>query len=1217
MGHLRGGIIGLVVWLLCGVALQAAGDGGVTGTVADQSGARLPGVGVRVVASASASAGARALASAITDAEGVFTIERLPEGEYFVEFALPGFARSRQKVAVVAGATQEVSATLGVDGLSEAVRVSAGDIRLDVNRPTQSVSFSTEMLADVPTPSRNYTHVIVAEAGVSAPLPDRTGRSLQLANGPGMQAEDASQTLNPSVNGARPTSNALRVNGIDTTNMLSASGGLGASLGVPLEALDEIEVQTALSPAAQGRAGGGGSIDLVTRRGTNRHTGSILYSAQHEALNANEFFLNRGGTKKPEFRRSDASGAIGGPLRQGRLFFFASGQSTRFRSGYASNATAAVGLPVGLGDTRTPDTIAQVANDWMRNGAADNPAFAANFLRALRAFPAEQQAGLIAKFFSNASTLTFRPLTGADIHPVAINILNTQREGRFLIPSASADLAILPGNGTYGREVLLQQVIPTEANGWSGLATVQYRAAAGNDTRVTFARSMQQVEEAFGWADASPSPTNGDTPALLGGVTNSHTYGSRLLQEVSVGYFDLENTRISKYRDILNSTLGIRNPLEEAIGGLASLMPTIDINTQRGSGGIGNAWDFFDRQRVLHASARWSLATGRHTLQSGVEYRRFRIDGEFMSRTNGDLDYNNWVFFFTGHGAASGSSDLDQGDTRRDFRAQDAGVFVQDDWKVGRGLTVNFGVRYDVYGMLTERNGRIGNYYLPEAAAALGAQPGFNVPGNAPFFQPGFEPLQIGLYVVPGTPVDISGIHVAPTESTMRGDRNNVAPRVGFAWQPAFAPRVVVRGGWGLYYQRPSAAFKLDLQRAAPFFIYQNVPAPPDMANPYPELNVNPFQIPLNVSIVRDANGAARWVRGDGTPFPSSSPFNAKNNAFIDPLVETPSMQQWSTNVQWEASRHLLVDVRYVGSRGQDLLGKINLAVPVDPRVTPVNGFTDIRDAQGRLINPDFFVPAEFLGLNRNGGFQQLTNVGRSTYHSLQTNVRGRFGARAFVQAGYTFGKALDTLSSDTGLVEHDPRRPENNYGLADYDRRHRLTAAWSMTLPGGERRGVLGAIVRDWQVAGLLTLQSGTPFTVLGNATTNAYFAQVGRVRVSYAPGATLADAQGSGPITDRLDNFFDVTAFGDSGDAWGDTGRNILRGPFQRQVDLSLSRQVPLFGRQRLELRWDVFNAFNEAVFANPNSTFAANGPGNAGRITATTGGPRTMQLGVKYVF
>ena len=134
-------------------------------------------------------------------------------------------------------------------------------------------------------------------------------------------------------------------------------------------------------------------------------------------------------------------------------------------------------------------------------------------------------------------------------------------------------------------------------------------------------------------------------------VEHAHVRLARCCTRRSVGYYDLQNTRISKNRDIFNSTLGIHNPLEASIGGLAALMPTIDINTQRNSGGIGNAWDFWDIQRVWSASDRWSLATSRHTLQAGVEYRRIALDGEYMARTNGDLDYDNWVFFFTGHGA--------------------------------------------------------------------------------------------------------------------------------------------------------------------------------------------------------------------------------------------------------------------------------------------------------------------------------------------------------------------------------------------------------------------------------------------------------------------------------------------------------------------------------------------------------------------------------------
>ena len=1185
----------------------------VEGRVVDSSGGALPGVVVEAVLQE----GRTRPITTTTDAQGTYRFTGLRPGSYVISFALDGFARVQLPIRAEPGATAALAATLDVERLTEQVQVVANEIALEVTNATQTASFSNETLTELPTASRNYTHVIVAEAGVNAPLPDRTGRGLNLATNPGQQSDDASQSLNPSVNGARPTNNGLRINGIDATNMLNASGGLGSNIAIPLDALEEVEVQTALPSAARGR-NGGGNVDLVTRSGADRFSGSAGYYWQHEKLNANEFFLNRAGVEKPEFRRNDASGTLGGPVLPRRTFFFGAAQRQGFRSGYASNANAAVGLPTGLTDVRTADSIAAVANEWIRTGAADDPRFAANFLTALRAFPAEQQAGLIAKFFADSSSLTFRELTAADIHPVALNILNQKRDGRFLIPSPGANLSTLNGNGTFGREYLLQQVVPTELEGLSGFGSIQHRAGAANTTRLTLTRSTQDVEEAFGWADASPSPTLGRTPAWLGGVSNTHTFGSRLLHEASVGYYDLENTRISKHRDIFNSTLGIYNPLEHAIGGLAALMPTIDIVTQRGSGGIGNAWDFFDRQRAWSASDRWSLVTGKHTLRTGIEYRRINLTGEYMARTNGDLDYDNWVFFFTGHGAAGGGSDLDQGDTRRDFLAHDFGVFAQDDWQLGGGLTVNAGIRYDVYGNFTERNGRIGNYYLPDAAAALGVQPGFQVPANAPFFQPGFTPLSIGLVISPGTPIDLSQIQQAKFDSTIKSDINNIAPRLGFAWQPAFAPHIVVRGGWGIYYERTGASYKRDLQLSAPFFFYQNVPSPPDMANPYPALNVNPFQIPLNVRIQVDANGAPRWVRGDNTPFPSTEPFSAKSNVFIDPLVTTPYLQQWTSNVQYEIRRGLLVDVAYVGSRGTGLLGKINLAVPVDPRVTPVNGFTDIYDRLGRVINPDFFVPSQFLGLHRNGGFQQLTNVGRSTYHSLQAKLRARVGRVLNTNVAYTLGRSMDTLSSDGGLVEHDPTRPENNFGPSDYDRTHRLTTSFTLEVPGlGQDTSLTRAITNNWALSGIFTYQSGTPFSVLGAATRNAFFAQVSRVRVSFAPGMTVDDAVKTGSVQDRLDAYFNVAAFQDSLDRWGNTGRNILRGPSQVQLDLVLARTFPLFARQRLEMRWEIYNALNTPVFANPASTFAANGAGTAGRITSTVGGPRTMQLAGRFTF
>lgn len=1207
------GTILLAVASVSSLAAQSAGDGVMSGAVKDAAGARIPAAVV-----SAAQDGGGTTRETLTDARGEFRLA-LPAGIWSVTVSHPGFnAQSLKNVPVRAGSATEVGEIpLPTAHVTERVNVSASVEALQTASSVQAATISSREILSMPTPSRNVTHLVVAQAGVSAPLPDRTGRGLAITTTPGSQTEDASQSLNPSVNGARPTNNALSLNGIDVTNMMNRGGGLGSNVSVPLDALEAVEVQTALYSANTGR-NGGGNIQMITKGGTNEFHGSAFHFFQNEALNANEFFLNRGGTARPRFRRNETGGTFGGPIVKEKTHFFVSLQRTDFLSGYASGAIAATGLPTALTDTRTRESIAQVANEWLRTGAQDNPNFARNFMNGLRAFPADQQPGLIAKYFADPDQLIFRQLTAQDIHPVAINILNVKRDGRLLIPSPSSSYPILPGNGSYGREYLQQQVIPTTFNNWSGSATVDHSFGSKNRLRLNYSKTKQLVEEAFGWADASPSPTLGDNSGYVASLSDNHIIRPNLINDLRGGFFELFNTRISKHRDIYNSTLGIYNPIEAAIGGLAALMPTIDINTQRNSGGIGNAWDFFDRQRVINMADNVTWINGRHTLQFGGEWRRVNIKGEYMSRTNGDLDYGNWALFFTGNGAAGGGSDLDQGDTRRDFLANDFSWFVQDDWKMRPGLTINAGLRWDFYGNLVEKDGKIGNYYTPETAARLGAQPGFQIPRNSAVFSPNFQPSMIGLVVEPGTKWDLSMVHPSQTASTLTNDYNNFAPRIGFAWQPQSMKRVVFRGGYGMFYERTSASYKVDLQRAAPFFIYQNVPAPVDMADPYPRLNVNPFTIPLNVRIARNAAGTPRWVREDGAAFPAQSPFNAKSNVFIDPFIRSPYVQQWTFNSQIDLASGNILDLRYVGSRGVGMLAKLNLAQPRDPRQTPVNGFNDIYNSQGALINPDFFVAPEFLGLNRNGGFQRISNWAQSTYHALQASARGRFARRLSYNLAYTFSKTIDNISGDGDLVEHNAFDLANNRGPADFDRTHRLTASYVYEFPSPFRTGNLaGHAVNGWSLSGLVTAQSGTPFSALGNSTRNAVFAQPGRVRLDFAPGKSINDARRSGDPQSRLDAYYNVAAFADSFDHWGNTGRNILRGPSQIQWDFIASKMTQIGERVRTEFRWELYNAFNTPVFANPASTFAANGAGNAGRITSTIGGPRTMQVAIRVLF
>jgi outer membrane receptor protein involved in Fe transport len=1202
--------------LLLSAALLPAQLGTVVeGIVEDQAAGRMAGVKVTLRNTAT-----NREVSTTTGSQGEFRMLNAFAGRGEIVIDHPGFAKFTRQLDVAQNSVNTVTLRLTTGSVSQEVNVSASSELLQPTRATNTSTLTSQQIENLPAASRNYTHLIVADAGVAAPLPDRTGRGMNIATAPGAQGDDGTQSLNPSVNGARPTNNSLMINGVDATNMMNAGGSLGNNINVPLDALEAVEVQTALYSATTGR-NGGANIQMVTRSGTNQFRGSVSHFFQNEKFNANEFFLNRGGSGRPKFRRNESYVGFGGPIVRDKTFFYAAVQRTDFLTGFANRAIANTAIPEGLGDVRTRESIAQVANQWLQSGQADDARFAANLLTAVRRFPAAQIPGLEQKFFSsvaNPANPLLRNLTANDIHPVAINVLNQKRNGQFLLPSASRGTNLLRGNGTYGREVELIQSFPTFFNGWSGSGTIEHNFSSADRLRLNYVKSSQFVEEAFGWANSSPSPTQGLSPSYVASLSHIHTFGSNWINDLRGGFFELYNTRISRFRDITNSSLGIFNPLEQAVGGLASLMPTIDIVTQRGASGIGNAWDFFDRQRSAYVSNTVSRIIKGHTLQFGAELRRNTIAGEYMARTNGDLDYDSWVFFFTGHGAAGGGSDLDQGDTRRNYRMWDTGLFFQDDWRVRKGLTINAGIRWDYYGWPVELLGRMGTYYTADQAKAAGVQPGYHIAQNHLIFQPNFDPLKMGLVVSPYVfPLNLSQVHKAQRDSIFPGNYKNFAPRIGFAWQPTGFSRMVIRGGYGIYYERPQGSFKSDLQLSAPFFVYQNVPAPENMADPYPRLNINPFQIPLNVTIARDGNGTPSFRRFDGTPFPANEPFAAKNFSFIDPFIQIPYTQQWTFNIQYEPLKGNLIDVRYVGTRGVGLFGRINLAQPLDPRVTPINGFNNIRNNAGALINPDFFVPSEFFGLGRQSGFRQYSNYGQSAYHSLQMNYRRTFQRGLLINAAYTWSKVLDTISTNGGTVEHDARNIANNKGPADFDRTHRVTMQWVYQLPRMRDAGFAKHVLGGWGLNGMMTIQSGSPFTAIGANTANAFFAQVARVRVDFAPGLGIDDARKGGRVQDRLTSFFNPAAFANSEDRWGNAGRNILRGPWQRQFDFAMVKNIPVYEQISTELRWELFNAFNQATFSNPAATLPAAGFGTMGQITQTIGGPRTMQVALRVRF
>ncbi len=244
-----------------------------------------------------------------------------------------------------------------------------------------------------------------------------------------------------------------------------------------------------------------------------------------------------------------------------------------------------------------------------------------------------------------------------------------------------------------------------------------------------------------------------------------------------------------------------------------------------------------------------------------------------------------------------------------------------------------------------------------------------------------------------------------------------------------------------------------------------------------------------------------------------------------------------------------------------------------------------------------------------------------SRYNSLQTSLTRRFAKGLRLLASYTWSKSLDNNSgSSTGATftqtDGDQTRLNLNRGLSDFDRTHRVVVNFSYNIPKwgfGLNDTAAGTRVFDgWQIAGVTVAQSGTPFSILD--TSGAALYGTANSRASWAAGATIDSAQRSGRTQDRLNQYFNTAAFVRSGNPFGDSGRNILRGPSQRNLDISINKRIPITERVNVEWRSEFFNILNVANFANPGGSITAS---SYGIIRSTTGNPRVVQFALKLAF
>ncbi|MFZ3333338.1 MAG: TonB-dependent receptor [Candidatus Acidiferrales bacterium] len=742
------------------------------------------------------------------------------------------------------------------------------------------------------------------------------------------------------------------------------------------------------------------------------------------------------------------------------------------------------------------------------------------------------------------------------IDPTALALLQaTLPSGQFAIPSAAPNGTVL--NGTV---VTPLSALSTFSEDQFSLSFDQNVTSTNKFSAKFFFSQDPQFQALFSFVGADPlqAPGYGGHITFSNRVlslTDTQTIGTNLINEAHFGFSRI-NAPSTPQEPFTNAQFGINNPLAATYPGMA----TIEVN---GLFSIGSTplGDQRSTTENFQGSDTLSWTHGKHFVRFGGDFIRNHVDFFFHSFSRGEIDFNDFTDFLNGT-IAFGL--LGNGIPNRNMRINDADGFVQDDWRILPNLTIDAGFRVGFDGGISDTQGRIANF-LPNVFAQNTLPCLVTAPCNPPN---GFELFKPG--------------------QTLNPNAWNVAPRIGLAWRPLGSDNFVVRTGYGIYYDRFSTRF-------ANFQIF-NYPydiiglslglLPGSFQNPFPNLAgvsfpVTPAVIPSPIPFY--ASGFP--LPGFSTPI--SGLYAAKN-------LSVPYTQQYNLGFQWEPFKSWLLDAGYVGSKGTKLINVYNFN-------------------QGAAGTP----PYNLSGFSNNkvlNGFEEVQTNTNSHYNALQASLTKRFSAGLQLLASYTYSKSTDQGSggfeNELGGYPGDQQNPDAQLGLSDFNRAQRFVISGVYQLPlfyKGDSRLAKSA-ANDWQIGGIAIFQSGLPFSVVCESGSALYN------RADYVPGATITVPGGT---ESKLNDYFNVAAFSNTcanAAPYGTSGRNIITGPGQKNIDFSIVKYFPVTETARFEFRSEFFNLFNWVNFSNPNNNVLLP---NVGAISTTSSGPRIIQFALKFNF
>ena len=1130
-------------------ALEAQTNTGViVGTVSDPTGAVIPGATVTITHSE-----VRAVSEVQTNAVGNYASTLLRAGPYEIRVEAQGFQTTvRRGIVLHVNDRLQLNFTLQPGTVAEVIEVTGGAPLLETQGGDVSSVIDSRAMVDLPLDGRRYIDLMLLAPGV-----------VQAEGGTGNNPREGRFA----VNGNQTLHNYFVLNGVDNNSFTQNGQDASPQVARPApDALREFKIQTRTYSAEFGWAQGA-VINAVIKSGSNDVHGGVWWFHRNDNLNANAFFLNSAGTDKPEEVRNTWGFAVGGPIWRDHTFAFFDLDKTHWKRG--SSAFGAV------------PTAAQRLGDFSASPIGFSTANLANFMATV----SEELPCLILDDPVNPTQL------------LGLNLGANRTDGRPCAdPVAAQLLGLWPAaTGPLPNDFFGAPAVPEDQ--WSYDLRIDHNFGDKDNVYGVYDRYdvVRVIERGAFENPLSPGgfSANSKVRTHVFSLAWVHTFSPTLVNDARLG---------------TNYVFSVSEPLappgnaapDFGLTGVPDVfafgLPPIIVD---GFEILGtNRWRPQDtRSQVWQFIDNLSYFRGDHSFKFGFEWKRAinnfldirAPNGEMRTRTN--WTNNGLANFLLGNFAeAVLTSPL----VPHNY-INGTMFYAQDSWRVTPTFTFNYGVRYEYFTPIIERDGLTSNFD-PNANGGRGAL-------ITTF--PGPLPASPGCSDPAGNPTLTNNPTGTPFECLIRGpsgdsifartlinpDRNNFAPRLSVAWQ--IKDRIVFRGGYAVFYQagdRIGSAAILQLNPPHQFQLSerQDFDEPPLflLRDGFPLSAVAPADIDL---LIAQAGGLR------GRDMNGTSPYS----------------HQWSLGPQIELTPNLVLEVDYVGQNAKKLrrlqdIGQGNLVTPGDPN-SVVFPFPDWRE--GRVGN-DF-----------------LISNGRSNYHSLQVNLRKRFSpgpaGRVAFNAAYTWSKALgDTGNGITGGGGSSQVNPQNvndldaDYGRLVFDQRQRFVLNWQWELPFGPgqpslNQGLAAKLLGDWQFSGIWASTSGVPIGISGPD------------RSGTRSGNARADCIGNplpSGFNQTVELYFDPAAFAIPGDGtFGSCGVAQLSSWSRHNADMALFKRFRLETEERyFEMRFEFMNIFNTPQFRPPNQSVTSS---SFGRTTSTSrpfvGDARVIQLGLKFYF